>query len=385
VQSRRIVFLINSLDGGGAERVVSTLLNNFVEKYECHLILMENKISYELDKRVNIIYLSHKSHDSKIVKIINTPFMAYNLFSIIKRHKFEQIVSFMYVANYINIFIKFFTKHKTILSERVSPSSIYDNKRISSFVHRNLIRYLYNKADKIISVSKVANLDLERNYSINTPQKFVIYNPYDIEKIKELSLVDIDFIIKKETTMITVGSLIPRKNHELILKAMSKLENKNINLIILGKGYQKTYLEQITKKLDIIDRVRFIDFDSNPYKYLSKSSIFVFASNAEGFPNVIAEAMCCGCCVVSSDCTSGPRELLSPSSDIEIQLSNNVDYAEYGILYPVNDEKLLVTTLNHIFKNRDLIEYYSQKTLTRISDFNINKIALEYEKVIFDN
>ena len=73
MQSRRIVFLINSLDGGGAERVVSTLLNNFVEKYECHLILMENNISYDLDNRINIISLNETSKQSGMIKLLRLP------------------------------------------------------------------------------------------------------------------------------------------------------------------------------------------------------------------------------------------------------------------------------------------------------------------------
>ena len=89
--NKKIVILINSLDGGGAERVVSTLLNNLIEKYECHLILMENKISYDLDRRINIISLDESSNQNGIIKLLRLPIIAYKLHKIIKKYTPKQI------------------------------------------------------------------------------------------------------------------------------------------------------------------------------------------------------------------------------------------------------------------------------------------------------
>ena len=86
--NKQIVILINSLDGGGAERVVSTLLNKLVEKYECHLILMENKISYELDSRINSISLDEKANQNGIVKLLRLAIISYKLSKVIKKHNF---------------------------------------------------------------------------------------------------------------------------------------------------------------------------------------------------------------------------------------------------------------------------------------------------------
>ena len=94
MKNKQIILLINSLDGGGAERVVSTLLNYFSHDYECHLILMENRISFNLDKRINIIYLNENANHSGIIKFLRLPIIAFKLSNIIKKNKFKKVLSF---------------------------------------------------------------------------------------------------------------------------------------------------------------------------------------------------------------------------------------------------------------------------------------------------
>ncbi len=238
MKNKKVTILINSLDGGGAERVVITLLNNLVEKYECHLILMENKISYEIDKRINIISLDEKINQCGIVKLIRLPIIAYKLSKIIKKYKFSQVNSFLYRANYVNILAKYLSKHKCIISERIAPSSMYEDNSLSSTISKFLIRNLYNKADKIIPVSKAIENDLVKEFSINVKQN-VIYNPYDIKKIQELANF---YEINREKSIVTVGSLGKRKNHNLLINAFSKIDDKEYKLFILGKGEEEINL-----------------------------------------------------------------------------------------------------------------------------------------------
>ena len=155
MSQQKIVFLINSLDGGGAERVVSTLLNNFVDECDCYLILLEDKISYELDGRIKIIILNKNfSTNNGLIKFLSLPILGYKVSKIIKQYNFTQVVSFLYRSNYINILAKYFTKHKVIISERIAPTSMYADDSISSKISKFLIKLLYNKSDLIISVSK---------------------------------------------------------------------------------------------------------------------------------------------------------------------------------------------------------------------------------------
>ena len=372
---KKIAFLINSLDGGGAERVVSTLLNNLVDEYECHLILMEKKMSYTLDNRINIIHLNENSNQNGILKLIRLPLMAYKLKKIIKNNNFTQVVSFLHRANYVNSLSKYISSHQVVLSERIASSSMYSNYSITSKISKYLIKKLYKKADLIIPVSNAIKNDLIENFNIQVEQK-VIYNPYDIENINKLSQESIDINIDREKAIITVGSLCERKNHKLIINAFKNIDD-TFKLYILGVGSEENNLKQLVKELNIENRVIFLGFDNNPYKYLSKCDIFILGSNSEGFPNVLAEAMVCGCSVISTDCLSGPREILAPDSDSKLQIQDSIEDAEFGVLTPINNESKMTEAINLMIKNKN-----NKKVKQRANDFKIEKIIEEYKEVI---
>jgi glycosyltransferase involved in cell wall biosynthesis len=378
---KKLVFFINNLTGGGAERVVSNLLNSFSETYDCHLILMENSIGYELDKRVAITILNEQSKLSGLKRIVRLPIVAYKLSRVIKRHKIDTVVSFLYRANYVNVLARLFAPHRTILSERIAPSSMYSDATLTSFISKVLIKRLYNYADLIISVSKAIELDLKNAFNISTEQ-VVIYNPYDISKIKMLSEVPVNMEIDKSKSLISVGSFVKRKNHALLLKAFSKTPTE-YTLYLLGEGGEKLNLINLTKELGISNRVVFLGFDTNPYRYLSRCSVFVMASNSEGFPNVLVEAMACGCSVISTDCLSGPREILAPESVCTKQLVNTIEMATYGVLVGVNNVEVLSDGINKLISDASLREMYSKKNTERVVDFNQEKIKKLFEKVLF--
>ena len=123
-------------------------------------------------------------------------------------------------------------------------------------------------------------------------------------------------------------------------------------------------------------------FDNNPYKYLSKCAVFVLSSNSEGFPNVVVEAMVCGCCVISTDCLSGPREILAPNSDFSFRLEDDLELAQYGVLVPIQNKELLAKAMGLILDDKELRNGYKQKAFQRAKDFAVEKILKQYEEVI---
>ena len=163
---QKIAILINSLGGGGAERVVSTLLNELCFEYECYLILLENNIDYPLDNRINVICLNEDVNLSGVKKLIRLPFLAFKLAKIIKKFGFNQVTSFLYRANYINILSSFFAKHRVVISERIAPTAMYRKNSLEDLISKILLKTLYKKADLIISVSKVIEFDLIENFNI---------------------------------------------------------------------------------------------------------------------------------------------------------------------------------------------------------------------------
>ncbi|CUU82610.1 Alpha-1%2C4-N-acetylgalactosamine transferase PglJ %2C CAzY family GT4 [Campylobacter hyointestinalis subsp. hyointestinalis] len=377
---KKAAFLINSLEGGGAERVVSTILNNFVEKYECYLILMQSGIFYELDKRINIIYLDKSENSLGLFKFLKLPILAYKLARIIKKYKFEHIVSFLYRANYINVLSNLFVKHKTIINECSMPSMRCKNGgRPNGMINKFLIKMLYPKADWCLSNSYVNMMDLKNNFDVN--KIGYIYNPLNIGMIEKLSKNSIQ-IHKTRFTFVTVGRLIESKNHKLIIEA---IRDFNADLWIIGDGCLKQELQSFIKSCDLNDKVHLLGSKENPFSFLSKADCFIFGSNYEGFPNVLVEALACGLPIISTDCQSGPRELLSPSSDVNFYLKDKIELAQYGILIPIKNIEKMKEAIKSIMNDDVLRQSYKEKARQRANDFRVEKSIKLYEEIIFFN
>ena len=310
---KRLSILINSLSGGGAERVVSILLQALQDEYDITLVLMNDSIVYEVPKGVQVQYLDNaNAQESGILKILKLPLLGWRYSKLCKRLGVDVSLSFMYRSNFINVFAKFFgLEAKCIISERNTPSMTYSGGGLAAMVGRSLVRWLYPKADLILPNSQGGAHDLIENFAISAQKIVVIQNPVDIDKIETLADEEVkDLSFEKKFTFVSVARLEKHKNHDITIRAFAKVADARSQLLILGTGDQKESLQTLIDELGIQENVKLLGFVSNPYKYMAKSDCFVLSSSREGFPNVLIEALVCGLCVISSDCKSGPREIL---------------------------------------------------------------------------
>ena len=336
-----------------------------------HFIMMEEGIEYDIPTTIKPKILSI-SNKKGFVKFIELPFLALKIRKYIRENNIDTVMSFLYRPNYLNLLAKLFgSHHKAIINIR-STTSRYKKEGLSGKINLFLIKALFNKADLIISNSRGVENDLKKLLPITTNTK-VIYNPIDKEyiDIKKDICQDISFYFNKVNKyIISIGRLIPLKRNLDLITAFYKLQekDKNLKLIFLGDGILKDGLIKNCKSLNLEDKVYFLGNVSNPFYYLNKADLFVLTSETEGFPNVLVEAMTCGIPVISSDCKSGPREIL-----------NN---EEYGLLYPVGDINILIEKMNYyLYKNKD-IEKIKNKNLERIKEFNIKKIMRKFKEVL---
>ena len=374
-----IGIFIYSMAGGGAERVVSYLLPYLKEKgYNVHLILMNSTISYEIPNNIPVHYLEKsRGNENGIFKFLKLPFLAYKYAKLSKQIGLTHSFSLLSRPNYVNVLMTYFNRKppKIIVSERNYASMIYGYGDIQSKINNFLIKRLYPKADLVIGNSKANVKDLIENYGIIGALTEVIENPIDLEKIRAVSPLP-NFFDDTRFNMISVGRFEPVKNQELLIKALAAVPNAQ--LYLLGKGMLGEKLKKLVEVENLSDRVHFLGFDPNPYKYLKSADLFVFGSNHEGFPNVLLEAMCCGLPILTTNCKSGPDEIM----ELQVPSTDKIMKTPYGILTPVGDVGLMKEAMEYFIKNPEYLQACKPNVLQRIKAFEKEGILKAYEMAL---
>jgi glycosyltransferase involved in cell wall biosynthesis len=276
--SMRVVQVIGTLRGGGAERVAITLHKGFKKLgIDSKIMLLSKKIDYEI-KDDDILFAKHPleidadliiAHMEDASKVVANYKDAWHVIHNTYSYKFKQ-------KNFFSSWKHFFNYKK-----------LYNNK-------------------KLIAVSKGVEKDIKENLKIKPKALKTIYNPFDIEAIRILGEEKIDI---EYDYIINVAALTKVKNQALLLKAFAKIKTP-LHLLLLGKGNQEANLKALAKELQIQDRVHFLGWQSNPYKYIKNAKAFVLSSNIEGLPTVLIESLILNTPVVSTNCPSGPSEIL---------------------------------------------------------------------------
>ena len=378
-----IVFLINSLCEGGAARVMVTLAKSFAKEGENVTILALTKNNfYKVPKNVNIVYLSKMDDKlSGFRKLLYLPYHAWKLKSYIKENKILNVQSYLFRANFVNLLSSIFgSKHNIQVANR-SVVSRFRTEGISGKINRLLMKLLYPRADLIIHLSKRMKLDFHESFNIHC-EEVVIYNPYDIDSILTQANERVENFTfnSKKRYLLAIGRLIPLKRFQDIIIALSMLPN-DVELIMLGDGEEEKNLKVLTQNLSLSGRVHFLGQVKNPFKYMQYCKMFISSSSIEGFPNVLVEAMLCKTAVISSDCVSGPREILAPSTNSTNSVLSNIEMAEFGILYEVGDVGGLGMAIHIFLENKELKKEYIKKAFEQAQLYSVENISIKYKSL----
>ena len=364
------VFLIN-LRGGGAERVVSYLINEGYKEFEFHLILFNKEIEYSLPKseKIKIIELG-KYVGSKYLSILAIPYLAYKLKKYLVKNEVQTVLSLLNRPNIISCYLK---KHgwkgTVIISERADSVAYYNSISFGSLIV-GLIKKYYPYADVVTVISKGISHSL-KTFGISNCK--VIYNPIPLSKPSPKNRT-----ANQPFTFINIARLEKQKNQGLLLKAFAELKNEYCKLVIVGQGRLLSSLKNLSAELGVHEKVQFTGFQSNIKPYLKNADCFVFSSNFEGLGNALIEALNAGLPIISTDCPYGPREILAPNTDECRLVQDHIEFAKYGLLTPVKNIQIFSDAMKIMMSNDSLREKYQELAHERASDFDIKKISKQY-------
>lgn len=356
----RISLFIPSLNGGGAERVTVLLANGLADKgYKIDLIVCQGGGTYvnDVDSRVNLITLG----TSRVMTSV-FPLLRY-----LVRVKPYALIGAMGHANVVAILAKILSRSSTKLLVVEHNTFSKATTNFKSRLLKPFVKLLYPFADHIAGVSKGVAQDFSKALKIPENKVHVLYNPVVSTKLKELMQHKPNhpwFLDGGDPIFVGIGRLTRQKNFEALINAFA-LANKSLNsrLVIFGEGELRPELELQITNLSLNERISLPGFTSNPFSHIRNSAAFVLSSRWEGLPTVLIEALACGAKVLSSNCPSGPEEIL--------------EGGKWGWLVPVDDAGALAAAMI-----QSLNAESAPDGAIRAEDFSIDKSVEQYLQLL---
>lgn len=357
---KKIVLVLPDLITGGAQKVMLNLAKGFADRhYQVDLVTLSGKgdLFSEVPDNVNLVILNQCKHCSLWITSI------FNVLKFAKRIRNENYDTILSTLTGTNLFITL-----VILLWRIDiPIFIREastSHNIKSSFKKWLVRKLYPKTNCIIAVTNEIAREMSELTGINKNAITVIHNPVNLPAIQQQSKDTVKhrwIDNKNQPIIITIGRLIPAKDYGTLIQAMALLNKDTaVRLIVIGDGPERQHITSVINEQGLDNQINLLGHQLNPYAYLIHADALVVSSRYEGFVNVLLEAMALGIPVVSTNCPSGPSEIL--------------DNGKYGELVPVGDSTALANAIRKTIENP--IE--KKILLERTKAFSLNHIVAQY-------
>lgn len=351
-----------SIEGGGVEKNLFIISNYLSQYYQLYLITTSKnhfkkftKIKFIIPK-INLV--------NKKGRLIKYFFSITELIKAIFYIKPNLILSFQ--ANIYSILISKILRKRIIVRSNSSPSGWSKN-----FFKKFIFKKILNLADDIIVNSQDFKKEMDKKFQIYTN---CIYNPLNKNEIisKSKKKIKFNFFNKKYLNIICIGRLVDQKNFLIILKALNLIKGQiKYKLLIVGSGYEKQKLINFIHDNKLNNEIKILNFKNNPYPYLNMSDLLILSSTFEGLPNVLLEAMVLKKFIISSDCPTGPKEILKNG--------------RFGFLFPVNDYKRLSNQIIRYYKNKKKLKIKTGLAFNSLIRFDSKTNLLSYKNLIEKN
>ena len=391
----RLAILLLSLPLGGAERTMITLANELARTgCDVDLVLVRRKgaLVSDVAPDVRLVVLGTPQPTAMIPILLRLPWPTLRLLlaALLRQQlpavarSLPRIINYLQSAqpdaflttlpnyNIVALWAKWLSRTRTrfVLCEGNTTS-----KEVASTDHSFekkwpiLMRQWYPRADAIVAVSDGVAADLSRLARLPRSRITTIFNPLDVNRIRRLAsapIIDDWFFDGAPPVLLAVGRLAPQKDFPNLLRAFARVRSRcGVRLVILGEGPERGRLESLAADLGIAAHVRMPGAVLNPFSYMARARLFVLSSAWEGLPTVLMEALACGCPIVSTDCPSGPSEIL--------------DGGAFGPLVPSGDDKALAEGILQALA----LPIDRRRLRERAEVFSVHVAVDRYLKVLF--
>ncbi|WP_136465433.1 glycosyltransferase family 4 protein [Flagellimonas onchidii] len=358
----KIAFVIPSLSSGGAERVVSTLSNSLCKDYEVHIICLIKTIPfYKIHDQVRVHYCIETQNNSSglLTAVKNNILLVKKITRIAKNCNIDILLSFITSANVLSIISAKLSGIQVIVSERNNPEKDYIPK---------MWKLLRNGLFPFASLIVVQTEAIKDFYTKKMGEKKLVIIPNPISTDFSPPVVNASTQKSKENIVLTVGRLNSQKAQDVLIKAFASSKNGGWKLYLVGEGEERERLENLIDSYGLQQKVLLLGRVEKMQEVYEKAKIFAFSSIFEGFPNALIEAMYFGLACVSTNCPTGPSDL--------------IDNGKNGYLVEVNDIVALTKRLNTLMEDEGLRMSLGEKAQQTVSNFNAVNITKEWSTQI---
>jgi N-acetylgalactosamine-N,N'-diacetylbacillosaminyl-diphospho-undecaprenol 4-alpha-N-acetylgalactosaminyltransferase len=388
ILKKKVALLINNLNPGGCERTAAFLLNHYAENIEWYLLMFSDEIHYPIpgDIKLKIIDFNDSGW-KRIMFPIQIQSAAIKLKLFLQQENIDQLITFNHLPASLAGRLKLSGWNGSwLLTEQIHCSTYINSGKswLKKQIKRREIKKYYPLSDKIIANATGITQDLYEHFGIPINKLMVIGNPVDFPAINQQKNEPLpQETANREFIFIHVGRYEPQKNHRLLVDSFSKANIPDSKLWLIGNGSGYAEIERHIQAIGLQKSIIQWGIQSNPFKFLAKAHAFVLSSDYEGFPNVLLEAMACGLPVISTNCKSGPAELVSPKEEPIFDHTTPFKICEYGILTRVGDADSLSLAMRHISKNKDLASGFAKKAPERLKPFDSEEVLRQFKALIF--
>jgi glycosyltransferase involved in cell wall biosynthesis len=374
------MFILGSLAGGGAERMVADLVRYINrDEFDAKIGLLSRSGPYlpliDADDLVVparmqgwVAYRDRPSIARLLPSLAIVPLQQREILRRFRPHIVVTATKSMNLAARVSLALAGRNRFGWIVREGNNTGAMIDSEmgRLGRRLQNAAVRASYRSADVIVAISNGVAGELATRFGLDRASIRTVFNAVDLARVSRA--VESWTAPRRERPIVAAGRLDDQKGFDVLLRAYAAGRARHVApLVILGEGPRRPDLEALARDLGVSERVELPGFVDSPWGLFANARLFVCSSRWEGFGNVIIEAMACGAPVVSTDCNFGPREILS--------------HDKTGWLVPVDDVEALRAGIDALLEDSGLAQRLAAAARLRARDFDVSQMVRSYEQL----